>query len=228
MSPNYEQASYELTNLLIDNAKKIKNGEINVLALNGNLKSQTTQLRSLGLKRAIATNYQVNLLQEVNTDWSQQTSYEYTLKLLKRFPLIDVIFAASDEIAIGAIKAIKESRPELIDKLAIGGFDWLSPLLPENDGQYIDYSAGGHIYGGALALAILNDHFNGHDFTVNAQAMLNNSLAIISNETKRNVEKLMASEIEKLPLKLLSHCASKNVHYKRNYQGIIDVLEGKN
>ena len=109
MSLNYEQASYELTNLLIDNAKKINDDEINVIAINGALKSRTSQLRSLGLRRAIASNDQVNLLQEVNRDWSQQSIYEYTLKLLQRFPLIDVIFAASDEIAIGAIKAIKES-----------------------------------------------------------------------------------------------------------------------
>lgn len=56
-------------------------------------------------------------------DFQEEGGYQCMQKLLNINPSLDAIFAASDLMAIGAIKTIREVRKQIPDDIAIIGFD---------------------------------------------------------------------------------------------------------
>ncbi|MED4456319.1 LacI family DNA-binding transcriptional regulator [Metabacillus fastidiosus] len=59
----------------------------------------------------------------VNGDYNMQSSIEATTELLRLHPEIDGIFAASDTMAIGAIKAVHKLGMKVPEDISIIGFD---------------------------------------------------------------------------------------------------------
>lgn len=81
-----------------------------------------TENRGKGFQSGmLQTNPDYEFLGEVNTVWTRETGYSAMQDMLQRFPEIDVVYGASDEIALGAIEAIKEAGR--LDKILVGGFD---------------------------------------------------------------------------------------------------------
>lgn len=61
---------------------------------------------------------------QITTDFTAQDGYLKTQNhLLQRLPLLDGIFAASDAIALGAMKALQEAGVQIPQQVAIAGFD---------------------------------------------------------------------------------------------------------
>jgi LacI family transcriptional regulator len=58
--------------------------------------------------------------------WSQRWGYEATGRLLEADPRIDGLFCGNDQIAVGAIDALRESGRRIPDDVAVVGFDnWI-------------------------------------------------------------------------------------------------------
>lgn len=56
-------------------------------------------------------------------DWNRRNGYELTVKLLEEGMGIDGIFAQSDEIGIGVLKAVKEKGLRIPEDISVVGFD---------------------------------------------------------------------------------------------------------
>jgi DNA-binding LacI/PurR family transcriptional regulator len=63
------------------------------------------------------------------TEWLErgeftiESGYERTRRLLARVPDLDAVFAAADLIAVGALQALRESGRRVPDDVALAGFD---------------------------------------------------------------------------------------------------------
>ncbi|UPQ86938.1 LacI family DNA-binding transcriptional regulator [Vibrio sinaloensis] len=68
------------------------------------------KLRSDGLRQALAMNGSSELLFHCHGEFSIESGYTNMRQLLKDFPNMDGVFCATDRIAVGAIKALKESE----------------------------------------------------------------------------------------------------------------------
>ncbi len=101
-------AVYEATNILV------KNGYKKIAILRGNTNSLNSKQRLQGYKQALEENnilYDENII--IPSDFSIQGAYDVTVKLLENRNLPDVIFAFSNELSIGCIKALKDKNTDI-------------------------------------------------------------------------------------------------------------------
>lgn len=81
----------------------------NIIALQGMLSNNAAIGRFQGLEKALKEYPDVKLLQWEAADWDTNKAYEATKQLLSAHPEVDGIWAANDNMAIGAVAALKEN-----------------------------------------------------------------------------------------------------------------------
>jgi|GEM_PF-910512 len=156
-----KQAGELLINTLLEKARiKKPKANIEVVGISGPREAYEAIERNSGLKVGIKKHYNVKLHQITFASWNKKTAYKQTLKLLDRYPNLDVIWTASDGMAIGAKKAIVEKQRDVI----VGGIDWSNAGIEAVEYGVIDASIGGHYMNGGIALILMYDYFHGLDF----------------------------------------------------------------
>lgn len=142
--------------------------QIKPILINGHYGSES-DVRSDGAK-AYFKEHNIDVLQTVFASWAKDQAYEKTQKLLKRYPEANVIWSASDLMALGsetALRAVTLDHP-----VAIGGFDWLDDALMMIEKDKLTASIGGHFMMGAWALLSLYDHHNKHSYWQTHQSLV--------------------------------------------------------
>ncbi len=102
----------------------INRGYKNIGFLSGPEESYDNKERYEGFSRALNDNnflFDENLL--FKGDFTEEEGYKVISKFLKNDISIDALFAANDEMAIGAIQAIKENNYQIPNDIAVVGFD---------------------------------------------------------------------------------------------------------
>lgn len=96
--------------------------------------------------------------------WEEAPAREVTARILRSHPEVSVIWAANDEMALGALQAIREAGRTPGKDILVGGVDLSrAALLRIADGS-LAVSLGGHMLDGARALLLVHDHLQGRDF----------------------------------------------------------------
>jgi len=152
-----KKAGYLLAMDLINSARSANKKAV-IAGISGHYGSEST-LRNEGLLKAIENN-QVDLAQIVHANWSAENAYDKTLKLLRRYPELNVIWCASDHMALAAIKAAKSLGLNVNKDIFIGGFDWTDKAIESISRGELSASVGGHFTMGALAMLAIYDQEN--------------------------------------------------------------------
>jgi len=92
-----------------------------ILALQGMLANNAAIGRFRGLQKALQENPGVTLVQWESADWDTTRAYEATKAMLAAHDDIDGIWAANDNMAMGAIQALREAG--LAGKVLVSGTD---------------------------------------------------------------------------------------------------------
>lgn len=142
----------------------LKETGVKMLAIEANPGDGASILRTQGLQEYAAQQPNLEILQIVRGQWEQEKAKELTAHMLKRYERIDVIWAASDAMAVGGAQAAIEHGLSPAKNVFIGGVDWSQQGFEEIVKSTLSASAGGHILEGAWAAIVLHDYFNGHDF----------------------------------------------------------------
>lgn len=79
------------------------------------------EIRSRGYAAVVGAEQGLSRVGAIAADWSRDQGYEQTRKLLAERPLITGILAGNDEMALGAVAALKEAGR--LDTVTVGGFD---------------------------------------------------------------------------------------------------------
>ncbi|WP_107670802.1 sugar ABC transporter substrate-binding protein [Cyanothece sp. BG0011] len=101
----------------------VKDNKINILILEGSLHEENTIERRQGFLAGLKianTNYRLEILDMKSAEWETKKAKLITQTWLRKFPKIDVIMAADDQMAVGASEAVKEAARSGI---IITGFD---------------------------------------------------------------------------------------------------------
>ncbi len=112
---NYDGA-YKATKLLIENKHN------NIICLTGPKISQSASNRFAGWKKAME---EINNFKKAYSFWGKftvESGYEMMKDAFGKIDSIDAVFAASDFLALGAIKAIKEKSLLIPQDISIIGF----------------------------------------------------------------------------------------------------------
>ena len=154
---NNEQAGFDLAKALYQQAKNKGHNQIYPILINGHYGAES-ELRQAGAERFFKQQ-NIAIQQVVYAGWSKKQAMDKATKLLKRYPDTNLIWSASDLMAMGAIAA-----PNLREQVVVGGFDWLSDSFALIHRGKLNASVGGHFMMGAWALISAYDHFHGHPF----------------------------------------------------------------
>lgn len=132
-----------------------------VIAINGHYGSES-QARFNGMHQFFKENKGV-VYQAVHAGWSEPVAYKQAKALLNRFPQANIIWAASDLMALGASKAAIELGRKPNQDIFIGGFDWVTRAVEAVANGQLSASIGGHKIMGAWALISVALHHQGDD-----------------------------------------------------------------
>ncbi|MBM7556290.1 LacI family DNA-binding transcriptional regulator [Halanaerobacter jeridensis] len=118
---NY-QAAYDMTNYLIEE------GYQKIAFIGGPEEDKTAGLkREKGYRQALADNeLQFDFDLMVKGDFTLQSGYQGIAEILKQNIVPDAVFAANDEMAVGAMKYIREQGYSIPEDIAVAGFDNIS------------------------------------------------------------------------------------------------------
>ncbi|MEZ8823702.1 diguanylate cyclase [Vibrio amylolyticus] len=185
ITPDDQKAGSLLTEQLLLIAKKREVEQIKLLVINGNMNEASAQQRNQGLKLFIKHHSKAQIVAEGNTgvEWSRYEAKQLFKQHYQKHPEINMVWAASDTLALGARDAMRELSIPL-DSIIIGGIDWLPEALKViNDGApYI--SIGGHFTEAAWGVILLNDYLNGNDFVAESTQFYSRMYAI----NKQNID----------------------------------------
>lgn len=98
-------------------------GTVLVVGIGGDATWYGSRLRESGLRRAVSEDPAARLLQTVPTRWTPAEGREMTRRLLARYPEATVVWAASDQLALGAAEALRAAGMEPGVDAFTGGLD---------------------------------------------------------------------------------------------------------
>lgn len=123
VSTDNQAASYEVFKLLYDQ------GHRHICHITGSDDAEVTHKRKAGfLEGAKDHGMSPDEIIFRSGDWTEAGAYQTTKELLKAHPQITAIFAASDVMALGAMRAIREAGYTLGEDFALVGFDGIKTL----------------------------------------------------------------------------------------------------
>lgn len=98
------------------------------LVLEGIRSADNARQRMEGAKRALLENKQIQVVASETANWDIEKAYDITKTAFKKHPKIQLVFAANDMMALGAIKYLQEAGKT---KVKVVGFDALGEAIAE-------------------------------------------------------------------------------------------------
>jgi ABC-type sugar transport system substrate-binding protein len=166
MLPDDALAGRTLARLLLEASSRGRppRAPVRLVALEGQLEDSSGRLRSEGLRQAMAGWEGAELLQGVSASWDAEVARRKAELLLRRYPSLQLLWAANDTMALGALRAVEASGRRPGQDVVLGGIDWTPAALQAvREGRLVT-TLGGHFLEGAWALVLLYDHHHGRDF----------------------------------------------------------------
>lgn len=106
---------------------KLASGKGNVVILQGDPANEAAQQRTKGCQEVVAKNPGMKVTKVQAGNWYREKGLSITENWLQSGDQIDIICANNDEMALGAIQALKNAK--LLDKVLVGGVDATSDAL---------------------------------------------------------------------------------------------------
>jgi ABC-type sugar transport system substrate-binding protein len=228
--PDDEGGSYLLSRYLLEQSRNRKNnntGEpIKVIGLSADTEMPASISRNHGFYRALKESGATDLLEFVGCGWNRDVGRKMTLEYLDAHPTVDVIWTASDAIALGAISAIDSAGLKPGKDIVVGGFDWLPETLQKIKNGEMSASMGGHFLEGAFALILIHDYQHGIDFTDDPGIEHQTSMHMITAENvDRYLQLLSNPDWDRVDFKQFSKVYNKSLKkYDFSFEAIAKQL----
>ena len=168
LTPDNERAGYDIAKSLIDNARlQAENRQpapLCLLSIAGDSKTPASLQRLQGLDHALSRFPLLREQRRLVANWSYDEAYRQTENWLRRGGCVDAVWAANDDIALGAIAALEKAGRKPGKDVFVGGLNW-SPAGLRNvaDGK-MTMTHGGHFFAGAWVMVLLHDYIHGVEF----------------------------------------------------------------
>lgn len=102
-------------------------GSGNVAVIEGISGHETADQRRLGFLQGIEGHPGVRVVASQTANWERAQAYDVAENILQAHPDLDAIFAANDEMALGALEAI--AAAQRLDEISVIGFDAIPDAL---------------------------------------------------------------------------------------------------
>ena len=167
--PDNRSAGLDMARSLVEKAKERKLGErggLRLLTLAGDSDTPASLHRVAGVDDMLAESPYVQEVRRLYVDWSQEKAYKRTALFLREH-LPDMIWAANDPIAFGAMTAIEEAGLVPGEDVILCGLNWSKEAIEQVIDNRMTMTHGGHFLAGAWSIVMLEDfrrqgHFGDH------------------------------------------------------------------
>jgi ABC-type sugar transport system substrate-binding protein len=173
---------------LADDKRLKRNNKLSAIGISGSFSGESAD-RTKGLTEASKDAGNTEILQIVSAGWSREKTRSIFFQFNERYNNIDIVWAASDGMALGVMDAILSGHSKITrDSVVIGGVDWTPEAIRMIEQKQIDASVGGHFMQAAWALVKIYDHHHGVDVFKKSADNYSYDLEVI---TSKNVEQYM-------------------------------------
>jgi len=156
---NDEEGGYLMASELIRLHPKVAPGQsIDMLAFSGPKTTPAAQRREQGLHRALAEHPEVHLRQLVHGGWEQGRAQEQARLLFKRYPQTSLVWSANDEMAFGAMDALREIGGKPGKDVLFSALNCSTLALQARLDGSLSVLTGGHFTVGGWAMVLLHDY----------------------------------------------------------------------
>ncbi|MDW3683789.1 ABC transporter substrate-binding protein [Cupriavidus sp. CV2] len=131
-----------------------------VIGITGDPKTPVSLERAAGVEAFLSHARNTRICQLVFSDWSYADSEKKARVLLARYPDANVIWAANDSMALGALNAVRARNARVL----VGGMGALSEALASVADGGLAAMVAGDYFIGAWAMVLLHDYHWGKDF----------------------------------------------------------------
>ncbi|NQZ83892.1 MAG: ABC transporter substrate-binding protein [Colwellia sp.] len=162
-------------------ANKAFNKKINIVGLAGS-HSEESKNRVLGLKESAVNTNLTNKLYVKNANWEREEGKRIIFELAEQIEELNIIWSASDEMALGAIDIINSGYKKVGKNTVVGGIDWTREGIKSISRGELNASVGGHFMMAAWSIIKIYDHHNGkNSFSKNMNEEVYNLTLITAN-----------------------------------------------
>lgn len=217
--PDNRYAGYQIARQTLKQARDLglaKPGEpLRVVAIAGDEATYASIERVRGLERAIAEAGDAVLEQVSMAHWREDRARQVAAGMLRRYPDADVIWAANDPMAYGAMTAARALGRVPGESLAVGGLNLEREALDHVREGRMAVSVGGHFMTAGWALVMLSDYHAGLDFK-GLEASVGES--IFGYVTRENLDRYIArlgdQNWERLDFRAMTRQATGDAGYR--------------
>lgn len=139
-------------------------GPVTIAGINGDPTWYGSYERASGLEQAVAADPRVVLQQIVPSEWTEAEGHLLARGLLARYPDLDALWAASDQLAIGAARAARDFGRTVGTDIVVGGLDLSRRGLEAVASGELTASVASPLFIWAEVLIYLYDYIAGYDF----------------------------------------------------------------
>ena len=195
-----------------DGAMYASDGSIQVAGIGGDFSWFGSELRKKGLIQAVAEDPDATMLQVVPTKWTEEEGMAMAMGLINRYNEVAVIWAASDQLGIGAANALVKAGRTLGVSAVTGGLDLsVNGLNHVKNGQLYATVSGALIDYAAVTI-LLYDYAHGIDFSEDVGTEISTPIHVAEKANAdrflwfyRSVETIDFSKLSKIHNPGLTH-----------------------
>ncbi len=196
LTPDNARAGREMAEAILSEARgrDPDKTEFDLLTLAGDFATPASLYRLQGLDEVLADNPAVVERRRLTVNWSEQEARQRVDTWLRAGGSFDLIWAANDPIALGAMAAAAEHGLQAGRDYSIAGLNWSAAALERVQAGELVMTHGGHFLAGSWSMILLYDHHHGADFAADASPHVAFPMAPVTRDSSDRLFELLGSE----------------------------------
>jgi ABC-type sugar transport system substrate-binding protein len=151
-----------------------------IVGISGDRATPISALGERAVRAYIARAGRGELLQVVPGNWERADAASKVRGLLQRYPNANMVWAANDTMALGALDTVVEMN--LKDKVLVGGMGAFPQALQSVAAGNLAITAGSPVFIGAWCMVMIHDYQSGKDFaSAGGPRQVNNTAVVVSD-----------------------------------------------
>lgn len=222
---NARAGALTMQGLLTEAARRFPAGTpLHVLMMAGDHATPASTERAAAAQRVLAAYPAAKLTQRVYGEWERQRAIQQGLWLLQRYPQINLVWAANDEMAFGLEEAIRRSGRQPGREVLLSAINNSQQAMQERQRGRLSALAAGHFMTGAWSLVLLYDYQHGHDFA-DEGLLLQPAVfsAISATQALRFQQRFANNDFSRIRFRQFSKFANPALrHYNFRFSTVLD------
>ncbi|WP_280151607.1 ABC transporter substrate-binding protein [Piscinibacter sp. XHJ-5] len=204
--------------------RQVGQSEPRIIGITGDPNTPVSIERAQGVQQYVDRAGRGRILQLAHGDWSYADGEQKGRVLLARYPDANIIWAANDSMALGALRAVREHA----SGVRVGGMGGWPDALESIAAGGQAATAAGHNLIGAWAMVLLHDYHHGHDFAEHGgPAQKLDYLFVVHRGNVARYEELLFRQAETLDFRRYSKVAQAGRSRSGRYDFTIERLVSK-